>query len=104
MSGHDPPMAAKLVYQMFTKLLSWTVLHTRSYTANEIKILVLRHQLAVLQRRTPRPARQLHGRGRRLLRQRVEQINAALEGSIMNVLSNVSTPQVHSLRQEFRAS
>jgi len=31
------------------------VLRARSDTANEIEILVLRHQLAVLQRRTPRP-------------------------------------------------
>jgi putative transposase len=31
------------------------VLHARSDTANEIEILVLRHQLAVLQRRTPQP-------------------------------------------------
>ena len=48
-------MAVKLIYQMFAKLLSWMVLHARSDTANEIEILVLRHQLAVLQRRTPRP-------------------------------------------------
>ena len=48
-------MAVKLIYQVFTKLLSWMVLYTRSNTANEIEILVLRHQLAVLQRRTPRP-------------------------------------------------
>ena len=39
-------MAVKLIYQMFAKLLSWMVLHTRSDTANEIEILVLRHQLA----------------------------------------------------------
>jgi hypothetical protein len=45
----------KLIYQMFAKLLSWMVLHARSDTANEIEILILRHQLAVLQRRTPRP-------------------------------------------------
>ena len=31
------------------------VLHARSETADEIEILVLRHLLAVLQRRTPRP-------------------------------------------------
>ena len=31
------------------------VLHARSDTAKEIEILVLRHQLAVLQRRTSRP-------------------------------------------------
>ena len=45
----------KLIFQVFAKLLSWMVLHARSDTANEIEILVLRHQLAVLQRRTPRP-------------------------------------------------
>jgi hypothetical protein len=48
-------MAVKVIYQTFTKLLSWMMLHARSDTANEIEILVLRHQLAVLQRRTPRP-------------------------------------------------
>ncbi len=48
-------MAVKLIYEMFTKLPSWIALHARSDTANEIEILVLRHQLAVLQRRTPRP-------------------------------------------------
>ena len=48
-------MALRLIYQMFSKLLSWIVLRTRSDTTKEIEILVLRHQLAVLQRRTPRP-------------------------------------------------
>ena len=44
-----------LIYQMFAKLLSWMVLRTRSDAAKEIEILVLRHQLPVLQRRQPRP-------------------------------------------------
>jgi transposase len=48
-------VALRLIYQMMTKLLSWMVLHATSDTAKEIEILVLRHQLAVLQRRTPRP-------------------------------------------------
>ena len=48
-------MALKLIYQMFMKVLSWMVLSVRSDTANEIEILVLRHQLAVLQRPTPQP-------------------------------------------------
>jgi hypothetical protein len=38
-----------------TKLLGWLVLRARSNTAKDIEILVLRHQLAVLRRRTKRP-------------------------------------------------
>src|SRR3954451_19640573 len=38
-----------------SKLLGWLVLRARSDTSKEIELLVLRHQLAVLQRRTPRP-------------------------------------------------
>jgi putative transposase len=48
-------MALRLTYQMFTRLLGWTVLRTRSDTTKDIEILILRHQLTVLQRRTPRP-------------------------------------------------
>jgi hypothetical protein len=48
-------VALKLIYQMLAKLMTWMVLHTRSDTTKDIEILVLRHQLAVLQRRTPRP-------------------------------------------------
>jgi putative transposase len=48
-------VALGLIYQMFFKLLGWLVLRARSDTSKDIEILVLRHQLAVLQRRTPRP-------------------------------------------------
>ena len=48
-------VAMKLIYQMFAKLLSWMVLHARSDTANEIEILVLRHEIAVLRRKTATP-------------------------------------------------
>src|SRR5947208_14923127 len=40
---------------MFAKLLGRVLLPAWSDTTKDIEILVLRHQLAVLQRRTPRP-------------------------------------------------
>jgi putative transposase len=46
-------VALCLIYVMLTKLLGWIVLPAD--TTKEIEILVLRHQLAVLRRRTPRP-------------------------------------------------
>jgi hypothetical protein len=48
-------MALQLIYVTCAKLLAWLVLRSRSDTTKEIEMLVLRHQLAVLQRRTPRP-------------------------------------------------
>src|SRR6186713_171796 len=48
-------MAPRLLYQVFTKLLGWMVLRTRSDATKDIEIIVLRHQLAVLRRHTPRP-------------------------------------------------
>ena len=48
-------MALRLIYQMFSTMLGWIVLRTRSDATRDIEILVLRQQLAVLQRRTPRP-------------------------------------------------
>ena len=48
-------VALRLIYLLFSKLLASIVLRTRSDTTKEIEILVLRHQLVVLRRCTPRP-------------------------------------------------
>jgi hypothetical protein len=39
---HDPPVVLKLICVMFSNLLGWLVLRTRSDTAKEIEILILR--------------------------------------------------------------
>ena len=36
---HDPLMALRLIYQVFSKLLAWMVLRTRSDTTKDIEIL-----------------------------------------------------------------
>jgi hypothetical protein len=52
-------VALRLIYLIFTKLVGWIVLHTGSDTTKDIEILVLRHKLAVLQRRKKRTRRRL---------------------------------------------
>jgi putative transposase len=48
-------VALRLIYQMFPSSWGWMVPRARSDTVKVIEILVLRHELAVLRRRTPRP-------------------------------------------------
>jgi hypothetical protein len=73
MARHDPLMALRLIYQMFTKILGWIVLHTRSDTTKDIEILVLRHQLSPCSNGTPAPTDELvaaRARGSHLRRAR----------------------------------
>ena len=55
MAQHDQPGVLMLIYRMFTQLLSWMALCARTDTSKDVEILLLHHQRAVLQRRTPRP-------------------------------------------------
>jgi putative transposase len=48
-------VALKLIYVLLPQLQGWMVLCPQSDRTKEIEILVLRHQLAVLQRRMPHP-------------------------------------------------
>jgi hypothetical protein len=52
-----PPSADELIYLVLTRLVAWIVLLIRPETADQVKILVLRHRFAVLGRSTPPPIR-----------------------------------------------
>ncbi|WP_198549064.1 integrase [Streptomyces sp. PRh5] len=45
----------RLLYLLATRLLSWFVLLGRSSASKDVELLVLRHEVAVLRRSTPRP-------------------------------------------------
>jgi hypothetical protein len=49
----------KLVYLVVSRLFAWMCLSVSDSTAEDVEILMLRHQLAVAQRRDPRLARKL---------------------------------------------
>ena len=52
-------MGLKLIYLVVTQVFAWLGLAGRGSAAKDFEILMLRHQLAVAQRRDPRIARKL---------------------------------------------
>ena len=45
----------RLLYLIFTRLLSWLVLLARTSASKDAELLVLRHEVAVLRRANPKP-------------------------------------------------
>jgi hypothetical protein len=48
-------VAFRLTYLLLARVLRWLTLLARSDAAKDVEILVLRHEVAVLRRRNPRP-------------------------------------------------
>jgi putative transposase len=48
-------VSLRLIYLIFIQLLSWLLLLARSSAAEDVELLVLRHEVAVLRRTTRKP-------------------------------------------------
>ena len=48
-------VSLRLLYLIFSRLLSWLTLLGRTSSSKDIELLVLRHEVAVLRRTNPRP-------------------------------------------------
>ena len=48
-------MSFRLLYLLFIRLCGWLVLLGRSSASKDVELLVLRHEVAVLRRASPRP-------------------------------------------------
>ena len=56
MPGHDDRhMALRLLYLLFCQVVSWLALLARRSAAKDVELLVLRHEVAVLQRQVAWP-------------------------------------------------
>jgi hypothetical protein len=54
-AGMIPGVTLRLVYLIFSRLLSWLMLLARASSSKDIELLILRHEVAVLRRTNPRP-------------------------------------------------
>ena len=53
--GHDPKVSLRLLYLIFWQVLGLVLLMGRTSATKDVELLVLRHEVAILPRTSPRP-------------------------------------------------
>ena len=76
--GMIADVSLRLLYLIFSRLLSWLTLLRRASSSKDIELLVLRHEVAVLRRTNPRP--RLDWADRALFAALIRRLPAALRG------------------------
>ena len=71
-------VSLRLVYLIFNRFLDWLVLLGRTSSSNDIELLVLRHEVALLRRTNPRP--RLDWADRAVLAALIRRLPAVLRG------------------------
>ena len=71
-------VSLRLLYLIFSRLLSWLTLLPRASSSKDVELLVLRHEVAVLRRTNPKP--RLNWADRALFAALIQHLPAALRG------------------------
>jgi putative transposase len=71
-------VSLRLLYLIFSQLLSWLTLLPRASSSKDVELLVLRHEVAVLRRTNPKP--RLDWADRALFALLIRRLPAALRG------------------------
>ena len=77
--GTITDVSLRLLYLIFSRLVTWLTLLPRASSSTDIELLVLRHEVAVLRRTNPRP--RLDWADRALLAALIQRLPAALRGN-----------------------
>jgi putative transposase len=74
-------VSLRLLYLIFSRLLSWLTLLGRASSSKDVELLVLRHEVAVLRRTSPKP--RLDWADRAVFAALIRRLAASLRGRVL---------------------